>query len=262
MRKCYMVQCDKCGKEAYMPFRCNYCGGYFCEEHRLPEFHECSGLYKQTRNSTHDYAQDSSGFFRARNARIKKPRYWFSNTELRNLVIALLIIISIPIVWLRTQIFRNPTITLGAVIVFALAFLLHELAHKFMAQRLGYWAEFRLNQLGLVITLLSFLSPLKIVAPGAVMISGVRDWNDYGKISISGPVTNIVQGLIFLMLYLVGVSPIMGYIGMIVNSSLALFNLIPFGVFDGAKIMKWNWINWLLSFLTALGIYLYAVIIS
>lgn len=27
-----------------IPFQCQYCNGYFCEEHRLPENHECVGL--------------------------------------------------------------------------------------------------------------------------------------------------------------------------------------------------------------------------
>ncbi len=27
-----------------MPFKCPYCGGLFCEEHRLPEAHNCPSL--------------------------------------------------------------------------------------------------------------------------------------------------------------------------------------------------------------------------
>jgi hypothetical protein len=35
--------CEFCGKETgILPFDCNYCGGSFCAEHRLPENHECS----------------------------------------------------------------------------------------------------------------------------------------------------------------------------------------------------------------------------
>ena len=36
-----MVSCDICGKQLELPFRCNYCGSYFCGEHRLPESHNC-----------------------------------------------------------------------------------------------------------------------------------------------------------------------------------------------------------------------------
>ena len=36
-----MALCDKCGKEVALPFKCSYCGGAFCGEHRLPENHDC-----------------------------------------------------------------------------------------------------------------------------------------------------------------------------------------------------------------------------
>ncbi|MFX1273981.1 MAG: rhomboid family intramembrane serine protease [Promethearchaeota archaeon] len=38
-----MPFCEHCGNEiGYLPFNCNYCGGTFCKQHRLPENHECS----------------------------------------------------------------------------------------------------------------------------------------------------------------------------------------------------------------------------
>ena len=36
--------CYVCGKEVEMPFRCNYCNLTFCDEHRLPESHNCINL--------------------------------------------------------------------------------------------------------------------------------------------------------------------------------------------------------------------------
>ena len=36
-----MVKCDVCGRETGLPFKCTYCGGAFCPEHRLPENHSC-----------------------------------------------------------------------------------------------------------------------------------------------------------------------------------------------------------------------------
>ncbi|MCD6493116.1 MAG: rhomboid family intramembrane serine protease [Archaeoglobaceae archaeon] len=38
------MKCDVCGKEVYLPFKCKYCGGTFCSEHRLPEKHNCIGF--------------------------------------------------------------------------------------------------------------------------------------------------------------------------------------------------------------------------
>ena len=44
-----MQRCEECGKEISMPYTCNFCGGKYCSEHRLPENHSCDGLssYKQ-----------------------------------------------------------------------------------------------------------------------------------------------------------------------------------------------------------------------
>lgn len=39
-----MTKCDECGKETSMPYKCKFCGNYYCSEHRLPENHNCSGL--------------------------------------------------------------------------------------------------------------------------------------------------------------------------------------------------------------------------
>jgi hypothetical protein len=47
------------------------------------------------------------------------------------------------------------------------------------------------------------------------------------------------------------------FVGTQVNSSLALFNLIPFGPFDGAKIFKWNRLVWLITAIIAMGFFIY-----
>ncbi len=36
-----MAKCEYCGIEIELPFKCNYCGRYFCEAHRLLESHDC-----------------------------------------------------------------------------------------------------------------------------------------------------------------------------------------------------------------------------
>jgi Zn-dependent protease len=260
-----MVQCDRCGRGVDLPFRCNYCGGYFCSDHRLPEFHGCTGLYRDRsrvtvgRDSTdrsHDYT-----YYSPRYESTIRRLFKFSDRELEHLGISLLIIAAIPFLWFGNLIIRNPGAVIGAVLIFAAAFLTHELAHKFMAQRLGYWAEFRLNQLGLMITLLSFLFPFKLVAPGAVIIAGLMYGDDYGKISLAGPVTNIAQALLFLLLPFFSSSSLvafLSYIGVYVNASLALLNLLPFGVFDGAKVMRWDRRAWIAATLVAGALFVYA----
>ena len=42
-----MPKCNYCDKETFFPFTCNYCGRDYCEEHRLPEVHDCYALPKE-----------------------------------------------------------------------------------------------------------------------------------------------------------------------------------------------------------------------
>jgi len=42
-----MPKCERCGKEVLLPFKCNFCGKYFCVEHRLPENHNCPNMPKR-----------------------------------------------------------------------------------------------------------------------------------------------------------------------------------------------------------------------
>ena len=268
-----MVKCDKCGVETYMPFRCNYCSGYFCEQHRLPEFHDCKGEYTASKPSIAQVGNYSSsgGFYgNYSTSRIIRP-YWFSKRELRDLAIGLLVIVTLPFFRIWGLFFSEPVFVLGIVGVLTLAFMLHELAHKFAAQRIGMWAEFRLSTTGLMLTFLSFILlqttalPLMIVAPGAVMIAGLINWTEYGKISIAGPATNIAQAMIYMLVYLLsppGVIWLLAFYGIEINSFLALFNLIPFGVFDGLKIFKWDRRVWASAAVSAGIIFVYTLLFS
>jgi Zn-dependent protease len=190
-----------------------------------------------------------------------KSHFYFSQREIRDLAIGLAVIIGILFTGFPRQLFSSQIFLVGSLLIFTLAFLLHELAHKFMAQRLGYWAEFRINQQGLLITLLSFISPFKIIAPGAVMIGGVMNHDDYGWISIAGCATNIGMGIFYLILSLITQSNLvygLAYLGIYINSSLALFNLIPFGIFDGAKVLRWNKYYWAVAVAAAGLLFLFA----
>jgi Zn-dependent protease len=130
-------------------------------------------------------------------------------------------------------------------------FLLHELGHKFVAQRYGAWAEYRMYPTGLFMALIfSFLGFL-FAAPGAVYIQGRITKKQNGTISLAGPAINIAFGGVFLALWLI--FPDMGdltfafrLIGLL-SMFLAGFNLIPFGPLDGKKVLDWNPGIWVLS---------------
>ena len=163
-----------------------------------------------------------------------------SKTELLHLSIATLLIIA---VGLSFNSYRH--ISWQFLAIFISAFLVHELAHKSLAQYYGSWAEFRAQTYGLLITAISAIPfmPFKFIAPGAVMV-GLSDRSKFGRVALIGPLTNLVMGFTFLTAtYLYPYHSYL-YAGASFNAWIALFNLLPFGVLDGQKIFDWNKLAW------------------
>jgi Zn-dependent protease len=141
-------------------------------------------------------------------------------------------------------------------LVITTAFFFHELSHKFMAQRLGLWSEYRMFPQGLFLALfLGFLTPLVFAAPGAVMFRGGAKTYETGKIAASGPLANIIIALITFILYTsvfyeAEIGSIIGFICLI-NAFIATFNLLPLGPLDGIKIIKWNATVWIIMLISS-----------
>ena len=147
-------------------------------------------------------------------------------------------------------------LALSAITV-GLGFLLHELGHKVVAQHYGCFAEFRaFNQMLLLMIVMSFFG-FVFAAPGAVMISGPMGVRRNGKISLAGPLVNLVLALIFLLNLLFVPVPLLKTLflyGFIINTWLALFNMIPVWNFDGAKIWRWSKPTWVSMVVISLGL--------
>ena len=140
------------------------------------------------------------------------------------------------------------------VLIVVLSFFTHELGHKFTAQRMGLWSEYRMFPMGLIIAVLMSMFGFLFAAPGVVYIRGFVDTEQDGKISMAGPATNIVLAVVGLALAMaLNGQPLMVpfYLLFTLNASLALFNLLPFGILDGAKILRWNTAVWTLMILIA-----------
>lgn len=140
----------------------------------------------------------------------------------------------------------EPLALVSAFVAVASGFVLHELAHKIVAQRYGHWAEFRAHFPGLGISLLiAAFFHILFAAPGAVVIQGRVTPRENGLISLVGPGTNFVVAVVCLPFFAFKVNAddfmttLFGTVASI-NALLAVFNLLPFGPFDGRKVLRWN----------------------
>ncbi len=155
------------------------------------------------------------------------------------------------------------------------AFIIHELAHKFLARHYGCWAEFRADPKGLQFgIILSFLLGILFMAPGAVMVSGLVKRRYNGFVAVAGPLTNltlfilgvpiwaVILGIsgafdgshtslfengLSINVYLDGTNILWksmlidaAVVWLYANLVLGLFNMIPWGPLDGAKVKDWN----------------------
>ena len=149
------------------------------------------------------------------------------------------------------------------------AFLLHEIGHKIVAKKNGCWAEFRADPSGLRFGIfLAFFLGFLFMSPGAVMVAGVVTRRQNGHIAVAGPLVNFGLFIIGIPMwgiilglsgvydggfisntgkYLVGGSLVWqqmlidaGVFWLGANLVLGLFNMIPWGPLDGAKVKDWN----------------------
>ena len=171
--------------------------------------------------------------------------------------------------WILTLLLSMPVMLLAV----GPAFLLHEIGHKIVAKKNGCWAEFRADPKGLQFgVILAFIIGFLFMAPGAVMVAGLVTRRQNGHIAVAGPLTNLGLFIIGIPLWvlILGVSgafnatdlPLLStgsnaYLsgGSIVwqamlidagvwwlsaNLILGLFNMIPWGPLDGAKVRDWS----------------------
>ncbi|MGD0588470.1 MAG: hypothetical protein ABSA63_06735 [Thermoplasmata archaeon] len=143
-------------------------------------------------------------------------------------------------------------------------FIAHEMAHKLVARRLGYWAEFRMWPFGLFLSLLTSISGFLFAAPGATLVNGMppSDVRGWGQTGLAGPVSNLIFASGFYAAsivtfhvgsWLYGPLLFLAYI----NTLFATFNLLPLGPLDGAKVLRWGTGRWVVAFVAsaaALGV--------
>ena len=259
------MKCQACMQETLLPFLCQHCGGQFCSLHRLPENHACAKIdvaraQRQGQVLTpQSYNSYNYSYVFGQDAYKRKHHIVFSQKEVKHITLAAVLVIGIGFsIGLYGNLFGGffPAWTWDVMAVFAIvmtsSFLVHELAHKVIAQKKGLWAEFRLTTWGAILTFASIFLPFRMIAPGAMMIGGsIPSGEDILKISLAGPITNIIfssalLGLAFTLMP--STFAIMLFLAAYINAFMAVFNLIPFGILDGYKIFSFNKKIWALAF--------------
>ncbi len=260
-------RCKECGVplDPLTGHRCRYCGEWVCIEHMLPELHHCTGL---VRGPTGEGAWFKTFEIKVEPLRPRpriKLKPSLSSVEVKDLAFSTLALaVAFTILIGRGLLFVEP---LGLILIFPVmlaavvtAFLFHELAHRFTARKMGYWAEYRAWPPGLLLALASAFLGIIFAAPGAVYVEGVMDKRDYGLISLAGPLTNLLLALIFMILIPSLAIPwqMTRYAQYLVtvNLWLGFFNLLPIPPLDGSKIFKWNPLIWVIAIALAVALLL------
>ncbi len=127
------------------------------------------------------------------------------------------------------------------------AFIFHELAHRYVATKLGYPARFIMWKEGLIFAiLLAMLTNGRFVfaAPGAVYIFGHPRLRENGMISLAGPLANLFVAYLFYLLAFLYSPTSLPYVLLLsvakVNAFIGFFNMLRIFPLDGSKILPWS----------------------
>jgi len=137
----------------------------------------------------------------------------------------------------------------GIILGLTLGFTFHEIAHKLVAQSMGFESRYKLWEIGLVLVIaFAIISRGRFIfaAPGFVVTEGMATTRERGIISLSAPAANIL--LIFVFLIIGGAWHSAAY----ANALLAIFNLLPVPPLDGAAVMEWSPGVWGMAFVLCL----------
>ncbi len=185
------------------------------------------------------------------------PRISFSGTEILHLVLSVAVLSVAFAFALGSVSLLDATFDWREVVeilpfsaaIVVTSFVLHELAHKVVAQRRNLWAEYRSSLLGLGLGLaIAAATKIVMAAPGAVHIYGRATDRDSGVISLVGPLVNLGLGFLAYPFAFgatgdplrVGAAGNLLELVVFINAFLAIFNMIPVHPLDGSKIWRWN----------------------
>ena len=185
--------------------------------------------------------------------------------EIQEMIVSMLaIVVAFSIaVWGFGVFFQSDFFIKGIILLFTIGigFISHEMGHKYAAEKFGSPSRFMMWPQGILLMLLIAPFGFIFAAPGAVYIFKRMTTRENGIVSLAGPMVNMMLFLLFALilifssLFEFGLSSVVLMIctlGMWINALLAMFNLLPIFILDGAKVIKWDFKIWLGAFLIAL----------
>ncbi len=136
---------------------------------------------------------------------------------------------------------------------------------KLLAKRFGCTSRFMLTKLGLLISALTIISPIKYLSPGMLVIPEL----DYiakkrsGIISAVGSMINIALGTVFIILGILLPDfsiAILMLTGAFITSQITLLRLIPMRFLPGKRILNWSWPLFTIMLVLTLAIFILSIL--
>jgi Zn-dependent protease len=153
----------------------------------------------------------------------------------------------------------NVVFTAFSFIAIIFSVVAHEVSHGYMAERLGdptarLMGRLTLNPIKHIDLVGSILLPLFLSFTGGIVFGwakpvpynprNIKNKNGASLVAFAGPLTNLSIALVFALLYhFLGslipnsLAPVLFARIVLINISLAIFNLVPIPPLDGAKVL-------------------------
>ncbi|MFP3171871.1 MAG: site-2 protease family protein [Acidilobus sp.] len=171
---------------------------------------------------------------------------------------------------IHTYVSPQNSIIVGVVV----GVVIHEMMHRNVARRYGMRSSYVTNWLGVIITLLTAVLPIKFIAPGYTKVYSYDFSESRRGILYSvaaGPASNIVMSLVTLVVGVIlkvfSTLPALAFTSIwllnfsYINFYIALFNLLPIPPLDGYKVLRLAVSLWLLMFFTSLALFIVTLLL-
>lgn len=137
---------------------------------------------------------------------------------------------------------------------------------KLLAKRFGCTSRYMLTKLGLLLSVVTIIFPVKYLSPGMLIIPELDfiSKKRSGIISAIGSIINIILGITFIALGIFlsdfSLFAILMLTGAFITSQITLLRLIPLGLLPGKRILNWSWPVFTIMLVLALAIFILSIL--